>query len=494
MSPKRPAAAAAAAAAASGSASDASDAEGDASRPQHRRRRSPSPTRSSRSRSRSKTPPLPNPHPNAAAFAMTPASGAAVAVSDSDGDGRAQSPRSSPRGRSPRPRSDSDADAGAGDRSPSPRRSDRGRSPRLHSDSDADAGAGGRSPSPRRHRERSPSVRSDSDAAAAGSEDDGAAAAAGNALPPPRSRRSSRIETSNIKPISTRVRDAGRRDAGDSSQQRSRRPHSSRARHSPEQHKRPPRVWSPEDEITILRALIAYRGKKGGLLPGSIQEIGIIHDQIRGQLTSNASTTQLSDKVRRLKHKYKQIASRVRNGRDPDLPTAHDREFYELSKKVWGKGGAETAIVVGGSHAYETAGDAESNEEQESGESDDDMEGGWYDHERTNKKLKAFRFDNGYGDAIATGGRSSHGDGGGGDDAEKQMYPYLWEAVEDLSKEHPSGSIFRKAFGVLGKSKARAMEDKLRKFRMSEIRQQLRRMDLMKETVAMVLDALEGAD
>jgi hypothetical protein len=73
------------------------------------------------------------------------------------------------------------------------------------------------------------------------------------------------------------------------------------------------------------------------------------------------------------------------------------------------------------------------------------------------------------------------------------MYPYLWEAVEELSKEHPSGPIFRKAFGVLEKSKARAVEEKLRKFRMSEIRQQLQRMDLMKDTVGMVLDALEGA-
>nr|ACR37439.1 unknown [Zea mays] len=36
------------------------------------------------------------------------------------------------------------------------------------------------------------------------------------------------------------------------------------------------------------------------------------------------------------------------------------------------------------------------------------------------------------------------------------------------------------------------MEEKLRKFRLTEIRHQLRRMELMKETVKMVLDALEG--
>jgi len=137
----------------------------------------------------------------------------------------------------------------------------------------------------------------------------------------------------------------------------------------------------------------------------------------------------------------------------------------------------------------------ESNEEQEIEESDEDMENGWELRDRTTKKPKALTYENGNGNAIVTAGRASHGDGSGRDDAEKgrQMYPYLWEAVEELSKEHPSGPIFRKAFGVLEKSKARAVEEKLRKFRMSEIRQQLQRMDLMKETVGMVLDALEGA-
>jgi len=42
-------------------------------------------------------------------------------------------------------------------------------------------------------------------------------------------------------------------------------------------------------------------------------------------------------------------------------------------------------------------------------------------------------------------------------------------------------------------SKARVIEEKLRKFRMSVIRLQLNRMDLTKLSVGMVLDALGGA-
>ncbi|PWZ29646.1 STOREKEEPER protein [Zea mays] len=449
-----------AAAASLGSASDASDGEAGAARNSHRRRVSPS-----RSRSESHRPNL----------------GPSAAASDTN------------RERSPRDHldsdADSDADAGAGaGRGARSSRLLGERSPSFHSNSDADVA--GRSPSPRRNRERTLHLHSDSDsdnsttAAAAASDD------AGDASPLAIAHRASHIGTSNVKPVSTRPMDVPSRAAAGSSQRRSKRRPSP---HSPEHQKRPPRVWSPEDEVTILSALIEFRAKKGRL-PASIQDTSKVHSQIIHQLTANASTAQLSDKVRRLKHKYKLLLTRSKNGRDPDLPTKHDRDVYQLSKKVWG---LKSLLLVRGSRvSHEDTEDAEeSNEEQEIEESDEDIENEWGLRDRTGKKPRALTFENGNGNAIVTAGRACHGDGSGRDDAEKgkQMYPYLWEAVEELSKEHPSGPIFRKAFGVLEKSKAGTVEEKLRKFRMLEIRQQLRRMDLMKETVGLVLDALEGA-
>jgi hypothetical protein len=359
MAPKRPAAAA------SGSASDA---EADASR-DRRRRDSPSPVRS---RSRSKTPP-PEPRPNAAALSTPTYAGAGYApASDSDADGRVQSPRRR-RERSRTPRSDSDADAT--DRVPSLRRNCE-RSPRLYSDSDPDNSGGSEY------------------------------ADEGNASPLPRARRSTRIETSNIKPVSSRLMDESRRAAGGgSSQRRSKRRHRSPKLPSVEHHKRLPRVWSPEDEATILRALIAFRGKKGRL-PASIKDTAKLESQISGQLTAKASTTQLSDKIRRLKHKYKLLAIRAKKGREPDLPTDHDREVYELSKKVWGSISIHGFTDVGGSQTYENAGDEESNEEQEIEESDEGMESGWDVRGRSNKKLKAFRFENGSRNAIVGNGNA----------------------------------------------------------------------------------------
>jgi hypothetical protein len=253
-----------------------------------------------------------------------------------------------------------------------------------------------------------------------------------------------------------------------------------RTKRRPVDQKGPIRVWSPEDEIIILSALIKYRAKKGRL-PASFQDTSYLHKQIFGRLTVRVSTTQLSDKVRRLKHKYKLHVNRAKNGRDPDLPMEHERDVYELCEKVWRLKSLE-------------GGDAESNREQEINESDEEMENEGKQRESVSKKPKTSRFENANGNATVTAGRASHGNGSERDDAEKkkQMYPYLWAAIEELAKGHPSGPIFRKAFGVLEKSKARAIEEKLREFRMSVVRLQLNRMDLTKLSMGMVLDALEG--
>jgi hypothetical protein len=91
---------------------------------------------------------------------------------------------------------------------------------------------------------------------------------------------------------------------------------------------------------------------------------------------------------------------------------------------------------------------------------------------------------------------------------QRELLTARWGLIPSWAKDPSIGSrminarvetltdkpAFKKAFEVLEGSKAQVMEDKLRKFRLTEIRQQLRRMDLMKDTVRMVLDALERAD
>jgi hypothetical protein len=196
--------------------------------------------------------------------------------------------------------------------------------------------------------------------------------------------------------------------------------------------------------------------------------------------------------VRRLKQKYQLLATRAKNGRDQELHTPHDRSIYDHAKKVWGTRGTSND-----DYDIAAAGDGDSEElpaTENSDEDDDGMDSGRDDRYRIkNRKLMPIAMANGHSirraPPIPPNGRTKTEFEKG-----KDAYPYLWETVEELAREHPSGAAFRKAFEVLEGSKAQVMEDKLRKFRLTEIRQQLRRMDLMKDTVRMVLDALERAD
>lgn len=426
MAPKR----AAAAAAPSGSASEASDAEGDAA---HHNPSSPSP---------SKTPP-PNPNPKSSAALASAAEDSTAAGSDS---GAAY---------------DSDAD-----HRPAPRKARAAASP-------------SRKPRSPRPRSRSPDAASYSDGAAsdAAAGDGADSADDGNAspLPPPRA--------AAIKPLSSRPMDPPRRSMVPSfSEPRPKRPRSVAVPSSVEQLKRPSRFWSPGDELVILRGLAAYRANRRAL-PGSMYDIAKLLGHIHSELTVKATTTQVSDKIRRLKQKYNLFASRAKNGRDPDLPNRHDQSVYEIGKKVWGE-------VPDAGDGYEVAGGAQSEDDHEVAESDEDVESGRDEHARKNKRLRPITMANGNGAGFGSVNASSRGNFGF--EKGKDAYPYLWETVEDLSKEHPNGVAFKKAFELIEGPKARGMEEKLRKFRLAEIRHQLRRMELMKDTVKMVLDALEG--
>ncbi|GJM98643.1 hypothetical protein PR202_ga15672 [Eleusine coracana subsp. coracana] len=151
------------------------------------------------------------------------------------------------------------------------------------------------------------------------------------------------------------------------SEPRPKRPRSAAVPAVIEQLKRPSRLWSAGDELVILRGLADYRAKRG-VLPGSMHDVSKLHRHIGNELSVKVTTTQLSDKVRRLKKKYLQLAARTKKGRDPDFPIPQDHSVYDLGKKVWGPmagagagAGASTAIVE-----YENSGSGDSDEEHQS--------------------------------------------------------------------------------------------------------------------------------
>ncbi|XP_031251646.1 probable transcription factor At1g11510 [Pistacia vera] len=95
------------------------------------------------------------------------------------------------------------------------------------------------------------------------------------------------------------------------------------------------RVWSEEDEIAVLKGLIAFTTKKG---MDPYQDTNAFHDFIKKSLHVDLTRTQLMDKIRRLKKKYENNLGRGNKGEDRNVSKLHERHAYDLSKKLWGNG------------------------------------------------------------------------------------------------------------------------------------------------------------
>ncbi|XP_072981203.1 STOREKEEPER protein-like [Typha angustifolia] len=320
------------------------------------------------------------------------------------------------------------------------------------SDSDADQ-TKDQTPSQPRSKPQQPSPNPTKSASSSGEEDEEFSEEEEDPAP---AQRPARAVDPSIKPISSRPMDASPnfRKTFASSEPRAKKPKASSE--PPSEQRR--RLWGPDDEIAILRGIADYRSKKGAL-PTSIQDVEALHGLIRGSLQVEVTTTQLADKVRRLKQKFTAAATRGKNGAGPEFTKPHEKTAFELSKNLWGSK----------STASENAG-ADSDEDARE-ESDDDN-----------------------ANPVAAGKLHRITNGNVESGKEKLSYPYFHEAIEQLGKDHPCGTSFKRAFELLDESKAKAMEEKFKKQRIADIRQHLRRMDLMKETVKMMLDALAKAE
>lgn len=91
------------------------------------------------------------------------------------------------------------------------------------------------------------------------------------------------------------------------------------------------RLWSEDDEIAILKGMIDYAAKTGG--DPAVADMNAFYDFIKKSLHIDATKTQLSDKVRRLKKKY---GNNLKKKYNPTKP--HELEAFQLSKKIWGSG------------------------------------------------------------------------------------------------------------------------------------------------------------
>ncbi|CAN6219769.1 unnamed protein product [Urochloa humidicola] len=102
------------------------------------------------------------------------------------------------------------------------------------------------------------------------------------------------------------------------------------------------RLWSREDELKILTALVEHAQSHGGALPDS--------SDLLANLTfdkTDANADKLDDKIRRLRVRYGRLRSKSQGLPTDDL----DQRLFELSEVLWGQVDddvkAEAAFVTG---------------------------------------------------------------------------------------------------------------------------------------------------
>lgn len=93
------------------------------------------------------------------------------------------------------------------------------------------------------------------------------------------------------------------------------------------------RLWSEDDEIAILKGMLEYTAKRGA---DPSADASAFHEFVKNSLHVDVSKTQVMDKIRRLKKKYKNNAERAKKGKEPTFSKLHEQKAYDLSKKIWG--------------------------------------------------------------------------------------------------------------------------------------------------------------
>ncbi|GMY24696.1 probable transcription factor At5g28040 [Fagus crenata] len=91
------------------------------------------------------------------------------------------------------------------------------------------------------------------------------------------------------------------------------------------------RIWSEPDEIRFLQGLRDCVSQ-GLSFP---KDLHVFFDRFSNTMSQPYTKSQLSEKLRRLRKKFRVISSRLSRGLSPSMLSPHDRALYHLSKALW---------------------------------------------------------------------------------------------------------------------------------------------------------------
>lgn len=201
------------------------------------------------------------------------------------------------------------------------------------------------------------------------------------------------------------------------------------------------RVWSDEDEIMLLQGFLDYQMNNGC---SPLSDMDGFYRYSMDFIPGNATKSQLYEKVRRLKKKFRVNSEKVGpNGEDPTFVKPHEGKLFELMKKIWGVDGCETVGNVGGSTARSKAKQSRVKVSKVKPKMEVEMEDVAEDVE----------------DDV-----EDDGDVGKVEDFET-LYPYWYAGLKSevsTSLSFPAGvvDLVKESFNVIGEDKAKEMNEK----------------------------------
>lgn len=96
------------------------------------------------------------------------------------------------------------------------------------------------------------------------------------------------------------------------------------------------RLWTDEDEIKILKGFLDFTSSRGTTFASHQYDTGPFYDQIKNELELDFNKNQLTEKLRRLKKKYRNTANRMaKQGNNFSFRSQHEMETFDIAKKIW---------------------------------------------------------------------------------------------------------------------------------------------------------------
>ncbi|XP_040378380.1 probable transcription factor At5g28040 [Oryza brachyantha] len=96
------------------------------------------------------------------------------------------------------------------------------------------------------------------------------------------------------------------------------------------------RLWTEEDEIVILRAFAEFTAQRGTAFASHQYDTDPFYEEMRRRLQLDFSKSQLVEKLRRLKRKYRNCVDRLRaTGQSFSFRSPHEQAIFEIARGIW---------------------------------------------------------------------------------------------------------------------------------------------------------------